>query len=132
MDAGDGPGDRYRAYLACLNERRFDDLGGFVHDPVVHNGRRLSVAAFGDLLRRDVAEIPDLHYAIETLVTDADQVACRIRFDCTPAGFRGLPAAQEPISFVEHAFYRYEAGRIAEIRSLVDMDAIRDQLGVPR
>ncbi|MEQ3550485.1 ester cyclase [Pseudonocardia nematodicida] len=123
---------RYRGYLACLNEKRFDDLAGFVHDPVVHNDRRLTVAEFRDLLRRDAAEIPDLHYAIETLLVDGDRVACRIRFDCTPTGFRGLPAAEKPISFVEHVFYRYADGRIAQIWSLIDMDAIRDQLGTGR
>jgi predicted ester cyclase len=121
-------GERYRGYLACLNEKRFDDLAGFVHDPLSHNERTLSLAQFQDLLRRDAAEIPDLHYGVERLVVDGDQVACRIRFDCTPVSFRGLPASERPISFVEHVFYRYKGGRIAQIWSLVDMDAVRDQL----
>lgn len=121
--------NRYRLYLACLNERRFDDLSQFVHNPVTHNDRTLSVGEFADLLRRDAAEIPDLHYAMERLVVQGDQVACRIRFDCTPVGsFRGLPATGRPISFVEHVFYRFDEGRIAEIWSLIDMEAIREQL----
>lgn len=119
---------RYRAYLACLNERRFDELPEFVHDPVTHNDRTLGLTEFQDLLRRDAAEIPDLHYAIERLVTDDEQVACRIRFDCTPAAeFRGIPPTGRAISFVEHVFYRYADGKIAEMWSLIDMDAIREQ-----
>jgi predicted ester cyclase len=121
--------DRYRAYLTCLNERRFHDLPEFVHEPVVHNDRTLRIAEFQDLLRRDAAEIPDLYYEIERLVVHDDQVACRIRFDCTPAAsFRGIPPTGRPISFVEHVFYRYEDGRIAQMWSLIDMDAIREQL----
>ena len=121
--------DRYRAYLACLNERRFHDLREFVHEPVVHNDRTLRIAEFQDLLRRDATEIPDLRYEIERLVVQGEQVACRIRFDCTPtASFRGIPPTGRSISFVEHVFYRYEDGRIAQIWSLIDMDAIREQL----
>ena len=121
--------DRYRRYLACLNERRLGDLPGFVHDPVVHNGRTLTIIEFEDLLLRDATEIPDLHYAIERLVAQGEQVACRIRFDCTPtATFRGIPPTGRPITFVEHVFYRFQDGKIAEIWSLIDMDAIRAQL----
>lgn len=121
--------DRYRGYLACLNDRRFDDLPDFVHDPVVHNDQALGITEFQGLLRRDATEIPDLHYAVERLVVDGEQVACRIRFDCTPAAsFRGIPATGRPISFVEHVFYRYRDGRIAEIWSVIDMDAVREQL----
>jgi predicted ester cyclase len=120
---------QYRGYLACLNERRFDDLPEFVQNPVRHNDRTLHITKFQDLLRRDAAEIPDLHYGIERLVVHGEQVACRIRFDCTPAAsFRGIPATGQPISFVEHVFYRYQDGKIAEIWSLIDMDAVRAQL----
>jgi predicted ester cyclase len=123
--------DRYRRYLACLNERRLDDLPEFVHDPVLHNGRTLKITEFQDLLRRDATEIPDLYYAIELLVADGERVACRIRFDCTPtASFRGIPPTGRRISFVEHVFYRYRAGKIAEIWSVIDMDAIREQLAL--
>jgi predicted ester cyclase len=121
--------DRYRGYLTCLNERRFDDLPQCVHDPVVHNDRTLSMAEFQALLRRDAAEIPDLHYAIERLVVHDQQVACRIRFDCTPSDcFRGIPPTGRAITFVEHAFYRYQGSRIAQVWSVIDMDAIREQL----
>ena len=120
---------RYRGYLTCLNERRFDDLPEFAHDPVTHNGRILSMAEFQALLRRDATEIPDLRYAIERLVVQDEQVACRIRFDCTPAAaFRGIPPTGRSISFVEHVFYRYADGRIAEVWSLIDLEAIRAQL----
>ncbi|MFD9701673.1 ester cyclase [Lentzea sp. NPDC059081] len=119
---------RYRGYLDCLNERRFDDLGRFVHDPVVHNDRRLGLAEFQDLLRQDAAEIPDLRYEIGLLVIAGDDVACRIEFDCTPRSFRGMPPAEEKISFAEHVFYCYREGRIERVWSLVDLDAIRAQL----
>jgi steroid delta-isomerase-like uncharacterized protein len=121
----------YRAYLDCLDDRRYADLAGLVRDPVVHNGRTLSLAAFRDMLRRDATEIPDLRYRVERLVVDDEQVASRLRFDCTPAAdFRGLPTAGRAISFVEHCFYRYRDGRIAQVWSLVDLEAIREQLGV--
>ncbi|MFD2420910.1 ester cyclase [Amycolatopsis pigmentata] len=119
----------YRGYLTCLNERRFDDLPEFAHDPVTHNDRLLRITEFQDMLRRDAAEIPDLYYAIERLVIQDDQVACRIRFDCTPvADFRGIPPTGRRISFVEHVFYRYQDGKIAEMWSLIDFEAIREQL----
>jgi predicted ester cyclase len=101
-------GERYRGYLACLNEKRFGDLAEFVHDSVVHHDRTLTVVEFQDLLRRDAEEIPDLYYEIERLNVEGEQVACRIPFDCTPAtSVRGVPSAGRPISFVEHVFYQY-------------------------
>jgi predicted ester cyclase len=35
----------YRDYLACLNNREWDDLGRFVVDEVVYNGERLTTAS---------------------------------------------------------------------------------------
>ena len=32
----------YRAYLGALNERRFGDLGQFVHDEVVRNDQAMT------------------------------------------------------------------------------------------
>lgn len=42
--------------------------------------------------------------------------------------FTGIPPTGRPISFVEHVLYRYRDDKIAEIWSVSDMDAIRQQL----
>ena len=119
----------YRRYLDCLNARRFDDLGEFVHDELTYNDQPWTLAHYQALLVDDVARIPDLRYDIATLVVDDDQVACRIRFDCHPTGtFHGLEPGGRRVVFTEHVFYLFEAGRIAEVHSLLDLDAIRAQL----
>src|SRR5262245_5175723 len=74
----------YRAYLDALNTRRLDDLDRFVHDHVVHNGRAMSRQQYAELIAEDVRNIPDLHFAVDLLVTGNDVVACRLWFDCTP------------------------------------------------
>jgi predicted ester cyclase len=51
--------DFFRRYIACLNARDWPKLAHFVHDAVVHNGRRLGVAGCRDMLERDVDAIPD-------------------------------------------------------------------------
>jgi predicted ester cyclase len=122
----------YRRYLDALNTRAFDELGEFVHDQLTYNDETWALDQYRDLLVDDVARIPDLHYAIERLVVDGDQVACRIRFDCHPTGvFHGLDAGGRRVTFVEHVFYRFVDGRIAQVWSLLDLDAVRRQLADP-
>jgi predicted ester cyclase len=42
-----------------------------------------------------VRRIPDLHYAVDLLLTGGDHVACRLAFDCTPQGeFLGVAVVQ--------------------------------------
>ena len=36
--------DIYRDYVACLNKQDWPKLGQFVHDEVIHNGRRIGWA----------------------------------------------------------------------------------------
>ncbi|GAA3353421.1 hypothetical protein GCM10017744_006690 [Streptomyces antimycoticus] len=41
-----------------------------------------------------------VYYAIERLVVRGEEVACRIRFDCTPAAsLRGIPPARRDVPF---------------------------------
>ncbi|RYG66993.1 hypothetical protein EON77_16910 [bacterium] len=67
--------DRYRRYVDCLNDRRFDALGEFVHDDVIHDSRPLGLAGYQAMLRDDVETFPDLHFAIGLLVADTTQIA---------------------------------------------------------
>lgn len=120
----------YRAYIACLNRRAWDELGRFVHDDVVHNGRALGLAGYRGMLEEDVRRIPDLRFAVDVLACDAATVAARLLFDCTPRGvFLGLAVDGRRIRFAEHVFYRFEGGRIETVWSILDRAAIELQLG---
>jgi len=120
----------YRAYIACLNARDWTNLGRFVHDAVVHNGRRLGLAGYREMLRGDYAAIPDLRFEIALLACDPPLVAARLAFDCHPAGeFLGLPVAGRRVAFTENVLYEFTASRIREVWSIVDREAIAAELG---
>jgi predicted ester cyclase len=124
--------EHYRAYIAALNERRFDDLADFVHDELTYNDAPMTRRQYQDLIAGDVAAIPDLFYDIRTLVAAGDEVGCRLLFDCTPVReFLGFVPDGRRLAFTEHVFYRFRDGRIAQVWSLIDRDAIRRQLGDP-
>ncbi len=83
----------YRDYIACLNEQEWANLGAFVADDVHHNGRRLGLSGYREMLERDFDAIPDLHFEIQLLIADSQNVASRLGFHCTPMG--GARAAGE-------------------------------------
>jgi predicted ester cyclase len=119
----------YRRYIAALNDRRLDDLDQFVHDRLAYNGEEWTREQYEALLADDVRNVPDLHYDIQLLVVGPDHVACRLWFDCTPRHeFLGVDAGGRRVSFAEHAFYRFRAGRIESVWSLIDTDGVRRQL----
>jgi predicted ester cyclase len=66
----------YRDYLACLNNRQWNELGRFVADGVVYNGERLGINGYRAMLEADVDAIPDLQFTPETLLADHNVVAC--------------------------------------------------------
>lgn len=121
---------RYRDYLAVLDERRFDDLSAFVADVVVHDDVTMSGQQYREAREDEVRRIPDLSFQVLHVLVAGDLVAARLRFDCTPVlAFRGREPSGSPVAFTEHVFYRFEGGRIAQVWSLLDVDALHRQLG---
>ena len=119
----------YRGYIACLNERDWSNLGAFVDDDVRHNGRRIGLSGYREMLETDCSEIPDLRFEIQLLIADAQGVASRLSFHCTPQGhFLGLPVNGKKVRFTENVFYAFENGKIAEVWSIIDKQAIEAQL----
>jgi predicted ester cyclase len=115
----------YLAYLDALNDRRFGDLDAHVHDEVTYNGDVMTRRQYVDMIAADTAAVPDLHFDAQLLVAADGLVACRLWFECTPTGtFFGREPTGRPISFCEHVFYRFRAGRIAHVWSLIDREAI--------
>ena len=119
----------YRAYIACLNAQDWPNLGAFVDDEAIHNGRRLGLAGYRAMLERDFDEIPDLFFDVQLLVADPLYVASRIGFDVTPRGkFLGLDVDGRRVSFAENVIYAFRGGKIVEVWSVVDRAAIEAQL----
>ena len=121
--------DIYRDYIACLNKQDWPNLGRFVDDDARHNDRRIGLSGYRKMLEKDFLEIPDLHFNIQRLVADPPYVASRLLFDCTPKGkFLGLDVNGRRVSFAENVFYRFNAGRIAGVWSVIDKATIEAQL----
>ena len=118
----------YHRYIDCLNERRFGELGEFVHERLTYNGESMTAIDYGNLIARHAAAIPDLHFHVKLLVADGSQVACRLVFNCTPQSeFLGLQPNGRTILFAEHVFYKFRGGKIAEVWSLLDRSAVEAQ-----
>ncbi|MDQ7984775.1 ester cyclase [Pseudomonas sp. G34] len=119
----------YRAYIECLNRQDWANLGQFVHDDVVHNGRRLGLGGYREMLERDYQEIPDLQFSVRLLTCEESMVASRLDFHCTPKGrFLDVPVNGRKVAFSENVFYAFGDGKIAEVWSVVDKAAIEAQL----
>jgi predicted ester cyclase len=121
--------DIYQNYIACLNRQDWRTLEKFVDDDVQYNGRRIGLSGYRAMLERDFRDIPDLHFAIDLLVSDPPHIASRLRFDCAPkAIFLGLSVNGKKISFAENVFYEFRTERIVQVWSVIDKAAIEAQL----
>ncbi len=119
----------YRAYIDCLNRQDWQNLGQFVGDAAVHNGRAFGLAGYRAMLEQDFRDIPDLRFTIGLLAADPPLIAARLDFDCRPAGeFLGLPVNGRRVRFSENVFYRFEDGKIAEVGSVLDRAAVEGQV----
>lgn len=121
--------ETYRKYIACLNRQDWSNLRDFVHDDVTHNGRRIGLAGYRDMLVKDFEEIPDLSFDIQILICDPPRIASRLSFDCAPkAEFLGLKVDGRRVSFAENVFYELREDRIWQVWSVIDKAAIEAQI----
>ena len=121
--------DVYRDYIACLNEQNWPRLGEFVDEEAIHNGRRIGLFGYRNMLERDFEAIPDLHFDVRMVVSDPPRIASQIRFDCSPKGtFLGLAINGRRLRFTENVFYEFRAAKIVQVWSVIDKTAIEAQL----
>ena len=121
--------DRYRSYIACLNEQDWANLRNFVHDEVRYNGKHIGILGYREMLEGDFRAIPDLFFDIQLLICEPPHVASRLQFDCTPKGeLFGLPVNGRRVQFAENVFYGFLDGKIENVWSVIDKAAIEAQL----
>ena len=100
----------------------------------VHSMTPGNVAGTGlDYLKTRAASLlkafPDVKFVIEDFVQQGDRLAARVTLEGTHrADFAGMPATGKRMKVYDFAMYRIADGKITDIWSLIDMQAMRDQL----
>jgi predicted ester cyclase len=81
------------------------------------------------MLEQDFADIPDLRFNAELVISEGECLASRLRFECTPKGFfLGLPVNGRRVSFHENVFYQFAGDKIIRVRSIIDKAVIETQI----
>ncbi len=81
------------------------------------------------MLEANYRDIPDLRFEVEFLVIDPPKLAARLGIQLHAGWeFLGLAVNGTRIAFTENVFYAFEDGRIREVWSIIDKQAIEAQL----
>jgi predicted ester cyclase len=105
----------YERYLACCNERRFDDLADFVSDDVGGSGSVDGLAAYVDRVRAPCTGFPDYRWQLQAVVVEGDTLAARLTGHGTHTGtFEGVAATGRTITVQELVVYRFADGKIVQ------------------
>jgi predicted ester cyclase len=120
----------YRRYNACCNEHRFEDFGEFVAPDVVINGSDRGLDTYSDNLRGVVRGFPDYRWELRHLMVDPPWIAVHLTDTGTHReSFLGVEPTGRCVSTEEFAFYRVDAGRIAEVWGTAFHAHLLEQLG---
>lgn len=122
--------DRYRGYIACLNQQAWARLADFVGDDVHYNGERIGLEGYRRMLEQDFKAIPDLRFVIAQLIGEPPHIAARLSFDCTPVGaLFGVAVNGRRVRFSENVLYEFDhTGRISAVWSVIDKAAVAAQV----
>jgi predicted ester cyclase len=117
------------SWLSLCRRQDWLKLEEFVDDNVFYNGRQIELSGYRKMLERDFHDIPDLHFNIQLLISDAPYIASRLAFNCSPkAKFLGLAVNGKKVSFAENVFYEFREAKIVKVWSVIDKVAIESQL----
>jgi aspartyl-tRNA synthetase len=106
----------YRRYNACCNAHAFEKLREFVAHDVLINGADGGLDAYAAGLLGVVRAFPDYRWELRHLIVDAPWIAAHLWDTGTHQDrFAGVEPTGRSVSTAEFAFYRIEAGKIAEV-----------------
>jgi predicted ester cyclase len=119
---------RYEQYLACCNERRFDDLAEFVDERVSGSGAEDGLVAYVERVEAVCAGFPDYHWDLQEVVVEGTTIAARLIGRGTHTGvFHGLAPTGRTIAIQELVVYRFADGKITHCWGDLD-PVVRDAL----
>jgi predicted ester cyclase len=103
----------YERYLASCNERRFDQLGGFVDEKVTGSGSVDGRVAYVERVQAVCTGFPDYHWELQDVVVEGNTIAARLIGRGTHDGiFDGVAPTGRRITIQELVIYRIVDGKI--------------------
>jgi predicted ester cyclase len=103
----------YERYLASCNERRFDQLGGFVDEKVTGSGSVDGRVAYVERVQAVCTGFPDYHWELQDVVVEDNTIAARLIGRGTHDGvFDGIAPTGRRITIQELVIYRIVDGKI--------------------
>jgi len=128
--------DWYREYIGVINsgaEAMREFLGAYCRESgVKRNGILLPIERYIGLMADVQEAVEGLTFEVTNVVADEERqmVAARIEFVGTPVKmYMGAAPTGDEVEWAEHVFYWLDAGKIAEVISIVDWEAYREGLG---
>ncbi|KAJ6261828.1 hypothetical protein Dda_2627 [Drechslerella dactyloides] len=125
--------ETYGSYIQAINDRDWGLLETMLQPQVTWNYTSYTAEEYIGLITRATIPAPDTKFHIDWLLVDeADQrVAARLLIKGTPRDeFLGIKpnGSGASVEIVEHAFYTFVEGRVAEVRTVIDMEGLREQM----
>lgn len=116
----------YREYIAAILAKDLDKLSQYVSDKVVHNGKRLGLEGYKDLILRNIIET-GVDIEIKRLIVDEKTVAAVLTFTTRVETNElvGIQLDGTPFSYAENVVYDFKDGKIVEVFSVFEIDIIR-------
>lgn len=118
-----------------LNQGDIEASGKFFHQDMVEQvplpGQGPGLDGLKAILRGMRAAFPDMHWKVEEQIAEGDKVMTRFEWTGTHRGpFAGVPATGRPVKVWGIVVDRFEAGKIADTRIIMDTMGMMMQLGV--
>lgn len=94
------------------------------------NGDAMNAEQFKGMERMFAASFANCRHIIESQVAEGDCVETRLLWTALHvADFNGIPASRKPVKIAGVTFDRFDSGKIAEHRAVVDVMSLMSQIG---
>ncbi|RKF57451.1 hypothetical protein OnM2_074049 [Erysiphe neolycopersici] len=124
----------FLAYIEALNTHKPQtstlDLSNYMHSELTVNNETYTLSEYETSLLKLMNAASDFHISVQKLVVEGPTVATRFLVTCTPEKqYMGYPPNGKRIEYAEHVFYRFNGTKCCEISALIDIRAVKRQLG---
>ena len=125
----------FEAWAKACNERRYEDIAQYLHNPIHHSGRDFTPEEWVEYLVNTQKVIGPNHSNIDYVAADDEQqcLTCRLRIKCRPAkSMFGFEPPGRDIYFAEQSFIWFTDGKISSTSVNFEKPAVLRQLADPK